>query len=99
MLNKETLEFIRNHKDEDVRTLAMKSCGQTVVDLHQALIQIEGWQMARKKLPVWASYDNILFPPKLSLEQCSSEETALYKKYLDIKSMQCYNTIAFKKSI
>ena len=82
MLNKETLEFIRNHKDEDVRTLVMKSCGQTVVDLHQALIQIEGWQMARKKLPVWASYDNILFPPKLSLEQCSSEETALYKKYL-----------------
>lgn len=82
MLNRETLDFIKKYKDGDVRMLAMKSGGHSGVDLHMALMQIEGWQIARKKLPAWAAYDNILFPPRLSLEQCSSEEAALYKKYL-----------------
>ena len=44
-----------------------------------ALDQIEGWQRARTKLPEWASKDGIIFPPHISMEQCSSERTAKYK--------------------
>lgn len=44
-----------------------------------ALDQIAGWQTARKKLPSWAAVDGILYPPHLSMEQCSSEQTARYK--------------------
>ena len=44
-----------------------------------ALDQIEGWQRARTKLPEWASKDGIIFPPHISMEQCSSEATAKYK--------------------
>jgi len=47
------------------------------------LQQIEGYQLAKKKLPHWAAiYDegkDLHFPPRLSLEQCSSEATAKYK--------------------
>ena len=44
-----------------------------------ALDQIEGWQRARTKLPEWASEEGIIFPPHISMEQCSSEATAKYK--------------------
>lgn len=43
------------------------------------LDQIHGWQTARKKLPTWAANDNIVYPPHINMEQCSSEKTALYK--------------------
>ena len=38
--------------------------------------------MARTKLPRWASIDGIIYPPHISMEQCSSEQTALYKAEL-----------------
>ena len=47
-----------------------------------ALQQIEGWQTARRKLPSWAERDGILYPPRLPMEQCSSEQTARYKQAL-----------------
>ena len=34
------------------------------------------------KLPRWASIDGIIYPPHISMEQCSSEQTALYKAEL-----------------
>ena len=47
-----------------------------------ALDQIRGRKMARVKLPCWASIDGIIYPPHISMEQCSSESTALYKAEL-----------------
>ena len=35
--------------------------------------------MARTKIPSWAAVDSIVYPPHLSMEQCSSEQTARYK--------------------
>jgi hypothetical protein len=49
------------------------------VDLPFALEQIAGRQKARTKLPGWAAIDGIVYPPHLSMEQCSSEQTAKYK--------------------
>ena len=49
------------------------------VDMAWALDQIQGWQTARKKLPAWSTVEGIVFPPHLSMEQCSSEATARYK--------------------
>lgn len=74
-------EFIALHKTDDVRKLALKKAPEGV-DLTFCLQQIEGWQLARKKIPHWAETDGLLFPPHLSMEQCSSEKTALYKKQL-----------------
>ncbi len=74
-------EFIALHKTDDVRKLSLKKSPEGV-DLTFCLQQIEGWQLARKKIPYWAETDGLLFPPHLSMEQCSSEKTALYKKQL-----------------
>lgn len=78
-MNAATLEFIRQHASDDVRQLALRPVADGV-DLRQALIQIEGRQLAARKLPAWAATDGLLFPPRLSLEQCSSEATAHYKR-------------------
>ena len=79
MRNQKTLDFIRQHADEDVRQLALRGARDSEIDLAFALDQIAGRQKARTKLPSWAAIDGILYPPHLSMEQCSSEQTARYK--------------------
>ena len=78
-MNAVTLEYIRLHAKDDVRQLALRPV-PTDVDLRAALTQIEGRQLATHKLPTWAATDGLLYPPRLSLEQCSSEATAAYKR-------------------
>lgn len=41
--------------------------------------QVAGKQKAKKKIPTWFNTNNILYPVRLSMEQCSSEQTAQYK--------------------
>ena len=78
-MNQATLDFIREHADDDVRQLALRGTKQSEVDLSYALEQIAGRQKACVKLPSWANIDGIVYPPHLSMEQCSSEATARYK--------------------
>lgn len=82
IMNQATLDFIRQHQDDDVRQLAFLGSKYPEVDMHFALDQIRGRKMARVKLPRWASIDGIIYPPHISMEQCSSEQTALYKAEL-----------------
>ncbi len=70
-MNSET--FLK-YREQNVRQLALSS-GLSPDELQQ----IAGWQIARQKLPTWAANDEILYPPHLSMEQCSSESTARYK--------------------
>ena len=79
MMNQATQDFIRQHQDEDVRQLAFLGSKNPEVDMPFALDQIRGRKMARAKLPRWANIDGIIYPPHISMEQCSSESTALYK--------------------
>jgi 16S rRNA G966 N2-methylase RsmD len=44
--------------------------------------QIEGRQKAKHKLPHWFKSDKVVFPPRISMEQCSSELTAIFKSSL-----------------
>lgn len=81
-MNQATQDFIRQHQDEDVRKLAFLGSKYPEVDMPFALDQIRGRKMARTKLPRWASIDGIIYPPHISMEQCSSEQTALYKAEL-----------------
>ena len=81
-MNQATLDFIRQHQDDDVRQLAFLGSKNSEVNMPFALDQIRGRQMARIKLPRWASIDGIIYPPHISMEQCSSEQTALYKAEL-----------------
>lgn len=82
IMNQATLDFIRQHQDDDVRQLAFLGSKYPEVDMPFALDQIRGRKMARVKLPRWASIDGIIYPPHISMEQCSSEQTTLYKAEL-----------------
>ena len=81
-MNQATLDFIRQHQDEDVRQLAFLGSKYPEVNMPFALDQIRGRKMAHVKLPRWASIEGIIYPPHISMEQCSSEQTALYKAEL-----------------
>ena len=78
-MNQATRDFIRRHAEADVRQLALRGTKDPEVDLTFALEQIAGRQMARTKIPSWAAIDDMVYPPHLSMEQCSSEQTARYK--------------------
>ncbi len=74
-----TDRFILDHADDDIRQLALSAAKYPDVDMTTALAQIDGRQRARLKLPTWAATDGIRYPVHLSMEQCSSEQTATYK--------------------
>lgn len=78
-MNQATRDFIREHAEADVRQLALRGAKDPEVDLTYALEQIAGRQMARTKIPSWATVEGIVYPPHLAMEQCSSEQTARYK--------------------
>ena len=82
IMNQATQDFIRQHQDEDVRQLAFLGSKYPEVNMPFALDQIRGRKMAHVKLPRWASIEGIIYPPHISMEQCSSEQTALYKAEL-----------------
>ena len=78
-LSPDTLRFIREHRRDDVRSLALQARRYPSVDMPAAITQISGRQIAKEKIPAWAGNENILYPAHLSLEQCSSQVTAQYK--------------------
>lgn len=81
IMNEATKRYIEEHLSDDVRLLALKSAAADV-DKSFALRQIEARQLLLKKVPSWSCNDALLFPAHLSVEQCSSEWTALYKANL-----------------
>ncbi|SRX73729.1 THUMP-like domain-containing protein [Aequorivita antarctica] len=81
LLNTEVQDFIRNFEGE-VSKLAFAGSPFEKVTVQELMQQIESRKKAVKKLPTWFETLNILFPPKLNLEQTSSEITAKYKASL-----------------
>ena len=73
------LDFVRAHRNDDVHSLALQAAKYPEVDMPWVVQQVDAWQRARTKLPRWAATEGILFPPHLSMEQCSSESAARYK--------------------
>lgn len=98
-MNQATQNFIRQHQDDDVRQLAFLGSKYPEVDMPFALDQIRGRKMARVKLPRWASLEGIIYPPHISMEQCSSESTALYKVELAARLLGLPVSSSFSEEI
>jgi len=81
-ISEETKKFILDHIDDDVFTLGFHASRYPEIDMPTAVVQIEGRQKAKNKLPSWYSNPDVIYPPHLALEQCSSESTAEYKAKL-----------------
>ena len=81
-LSPETLRFIEENSRADVRSLALQAKKYPQVDMAMAVVQIAGRQIAEAKVPTWYRIEGLFYPKHLSMEQCSSEATAIYKANL-----------------
>lgn len=70
---------MKQYRDIPVEKLALQLAGKKDLDVPYILRQVEGWQRLRHKVPAWAAIDELEYPPRLSLEQCSGEAAARYK--------------------
>ena len=77
-----TSDFVLQHREDDVRQLALQANKYPEVDMPYVLDQIAGWKKAKEKVPRWAACKDIIYPPHLNMEQCSSQTTAEYKQRL-----------------
>lgn len=79
MFTQDFWNFVEDHKDADVRQLALKAKHYPTIEVSLAIQQIKGRQIIKEKAPLWNEYRNLRYPPHLSMEQASSEVTAKYK--------------------
>lgn len=82
LLKPEVQKFITENLTTDLAKLVFKGSPFPEITATELATQISGKRTAQKKLPSWFLTENILFPPKLNLEQTSSEITAEYKASL-----------------
>lgn len=82
LLSKKIQSFILEHESEDPFQLSLKYDQVDGAPIRLIAEQIAGRQKAKIKLPEWYMTEGIIYPPKLSMEQCSSQCTAEYKASL-----------------
>ncbi len=75
-------KFIEDNLQIPVEELLLSGKKYPGLNIPLLVAQIEGKQKAKKKLPSWFQSADIIYPVKLSMEQCSSEITAAYKASL-----------------
>ena len=67
-------------RKENISRLALRLSGHP--DAAFLLRQVEGWQRLSVKVPSWAAVEELNYPQRLALEQCSGEAAARYKAEL-----------------
>jgi 16S rRNA G966 N2-methylase RsmD len=82
ILNNTVQRYINDHLDEDITRLLLKKSPFPSITSRELAEQIESKKRCEKKLPLWYNTAKIYYPPKLAIEQASSEQTATYKSDL-----------------
>jgi len=82
ILHKDVQDFIQQNLKSNLTQLILKGSPFNGVTIQELANQIVTQQKSEKKLPTWFQTENIYYPPKLNLEQTSSEITANYKASL-----------------
>lgn len=75
-------QFVKEHAADDLTRLLLSASRYPSIDVAFAVEQIASRRQIREKLPMWYANEALLFPSKISAEQCSSEQTASYKQRL-----------------
>ena len=82
ILAPEVQAFLRANEQTSLSTFILKGSPFPEVSIQELAQQLEGRRKVKDKLPLWYQTADMLFPPKLNIEQTSSEATALYKASL-----------------
>lgn len=79
LYGEKTDNFVKQNENEEFSKVAFMKVPEGV---EHAIVmrQIFGRKVAKEKLPSFFSCEDIAYPVKLSMEQCSSELTATYKQ-------------------
>ena len=72
-------EFIRAHETDDPVRLLLSRDKYPDIDMDVAVTTLEVRRKLRTKVPEWYAVPSLIYPSRLSGEQCSSSETARYK--------------------
>lgn len=75
-------KFIMDNLHADVHQLMLGKSPFEGISARELAEQIDSKRRSEKKLPTWFAQEKIYYPPKLSVEQTSSEVTAAYKSGL-----------------
>ena len=76
------MAFIQAHLSDDPDRLLLSASRYPEIDMPFVVAQITARRQIKEKLPTWYQQEQLLFPAKIAAEQCSSEQTALYKQQL-----------------
>lgn len=82
MLTTQQIQFIQEHLTDDLPRLLLSAAKYPDLDIPFLCEQIAARRQIREKLPSWYANRELIFPAKIAAEQCSSEQTALYKQRL-----------------
>jgi len=72
-------DFILQHEHDDPVRLLLSRDKYPDIDLDLAVTTLEVRKKLRTKVPEWYAVPSLVYPSRLSGEQCSSSETARYK--------------------
>lgn len=92
-------EFVCEHLGDDVARLIMNRGKYPDIDMDLAVNSIESRRKLRGKVQEWYDEPRLIFPRKLSAEQCSSSATGRYKAHLAEKIIRCDSTIGTTKCL
>ena len=76
---KNLTEFVTSHLDADTSRLILDRKKYPMIDMDLAVSCIESRRKLKGKVQEWYDEPGLIFPRKLSAEQCSSSQTGRYK--------------------
>ena len=79
---KKLTEFVSSHLNEDTTRLLLARSKWPEIDMDLAVNCIESRRKLKGKVQEWYDNPELIFPARLSAEQCSSSATACYKSML-----------------
>ena len=74
-----TIRFVCEHPEADPTSLALGKGKLKDIDIDLAINTLESRRKLKDKMPQWYGEPRMIFPAKLSAEQCSSTLTGRYK--------------------
>lgn len=81
-LSPQLIDFIQKNLHRDLAELALEAKKYPEMPMPFVIEQIYGKRKAKLKLPSWHENEQLIYPSKVSMEQCSSEQTASFKASL-----------------
>jgi hypothetical protein len=82
LLHRDVQEFLNENLDSDLDRVIFRGSPFPDISVQELAEQIQSRRKCRAKLPTWYKTPGIVYPPKVSIEQASSEEAARYKASL-----------------